>query len=211
MRLLRTCSGLGINHIDAADAYGPHTVEELVRWALHPYDEDLLLATKVGMIRPAPNIWSPLGRPDYLRAAVEASLRRLSVERIDLCYLHRVDPSVPLVDQIAVLAAMQEEGKIAAIGLSKVTPAQITEAATIAPIAAVQNVLNIDEPDDSAERFCARHGIPYIPYRPLNAGRHGTSAGKALRWLLALGEHMAPIPGTSNPDHLLSLVSAVTR
>ncbi|GAA0695118.1 aldo/keto reductase [Kitasatospora atroaurantiaca] len=212
LRLLRTCvAEFGINHIDTADAYGPHTVEELIRWALHPYDDDLLLATKVGMVRPAPNIWSPLGRPDYLRAAVEGSLRRLATERLDLCYLHRIDPTVPLADQVAVLDALREEGKIGAIGLSKVTPRQIAEASTFVPIAAVQNVLNIDEPDDPAVAYCAQHGIPYIPYRPLNAGRHaGDSAGKALRWLLDLGEHVAPIPGTSNPEHLAALVAAVT-
>ncbi len=200
---------LGISHVDTADAYGPYTVEELIRRALHPYPDSLLLATKVGMIRPAPNQWRPLGRPDYLRAAVEASLHRLAVDRIDLCYLHRVDPAVPLVDQVGELMDLTAEGKIGAIGLSKVTPEQIKEAATVAPIAAVQNCLNLDEPDDPALRHCASAGIPYVPYRPLNAGAlaHG-SLGEALGWLLGLGPHVAPIPGTSSIEHLRALVDA---
>lgn len=210
LRLLRTAvRHLGITHIDTADAYGPHTVEDLIRWALHPYPAELLLATKVGMIRPAPNIWRPLGRPDYLRATVEASLRRLATDRIDLCYLHRVDPAVPLTDQVGALADLQTEGKIGAVGLSKVTPQQIKEAGTITAIAAVQNCLNLDEPDDPAVEYCAAHDIPYVPYRPLNAGhlaQHGT--GQPLHWLLGLGKHIAPIPGTSSIEHLRALVEA---
>lgn len=211
--VLRTAIELGITHLDTADAYGPHTVEDLIRRALHPYPEQVLLATKVGMIRPGPNIWKPLGRPDYLRAAVEACLRRLAVDRIDLCYLHRIDPAVPLADQVGELAALQTEGKIAAIGLSKVTAEQIRHACQVAPIAAVQNCLNLDEPDDPALTYCAETGIPYVPYRPLNAGRLITTAGidESLGWLLALGEHVAPIPATSNPQHLNALVQAAGR
>ncbi|MEU8203388.1 aldo/keto reductase [Streptosporangium sp. NPDC049046] len=211
--VLRTASELGITHFDTADAYGPHTVEDLIRRTLHPYPDETLLATKVGMIRPAPNIWKPLGRPDYLRAAVEASLRRLAVDRIDLCYLHRIDPAIPLDDQIGELAALQSEGKIAAIGLSKVTPEQIHRASQVAAIAAVQNCLNLHEPGDPALAYCAENGIPYIPYRPLNAGRLVTTAGidKSLGWLLALGEHVAPIPATSSPQHLHALVQVTTE
>ncbi|MFI9721999.1 aldo/keto reductase [Streptomyces sp. NPDC052396] len=197
---------LGVGHIDTADAYGPHTVERLIRWALHPYPPELLLATKVGMIRPAPNVWRPLGRPDYLRAAVEASLRRLTTDRIDLCYLHRIDPAVPLADQVGALAELHAEGKIAAIGLSKVTPEQIREATAVIPIAAVQNCLNADESTDPAVSYCAQTGIPYVAYRPLNAGRlTGEGPAGALRWLLGLGDHIAPIPGTSNTEHLRAI------
>ncbi|MEU6721780.1 aldo/keto reductase [Nonomuraea sp. NPDC046802] len=210
--VLRRAVELGITHIDAADAYGPHVVEELIRQSLHPYPDDLLLATKVGLIRPGPGVWKPLGRPDYLRAAVEASLRRLAVDHLDLCYLHRIDPTVPLDDQVGALTDLQVEGKIAAIGMSKVTPEQIKQASGIAPIAAVQNCLNIDEPDDPALTYCADLNIPYVPYRPLNAGhlvgRTGVEA--PLRWLLNLGEHVAPIPATSDPDHLAGLIQAVT-
>ncbi|MGW2539913.1 aldo/keto reductase [Kitasatospora sp. NPDC001574] len=200
---------LGILHIDTADAYGPHTVEELIRRALHPYPDHLLLATKVGMVRPAPNIWRPLGRPDYLRAAVEASLRRLGTERIDLCYLHRVDPAVPLADQVGELATLRQEGKIAAIGLSKVTPEQIREATHLATVAAVQNCLNAAEPNDPALAHCLANDIPYVPYRPLNAGLLPDPAA-ALRWLLDLDPPVAPIPGTADPAHLRALFAPAT-
>ncbi|GGQ94755.1 aldo/keto reductase [Kitasatospora griseola] len=203
--LLRTAvDDLGVLHIDTADAYGPHTVEELIRRALHPYSERLLLATKVGMVRPAPNVWKPLGRPEYLRAAVEASLRRLGTERIDLCYLHRVDPAVPLADQVGELAALRHEGKVGEIGLSKVTPEQIREAGELVTVAAVQNCLNAAEPDDPALAYCLASGIPYVPYRPLNAGLLPDPAA-ALRWLLELGPLVAPIPGTADPAHLRAL------
>ncbi|MFI7643288.1 aldo/keto reductase [Nonomuraea sp. NPDC049400] len=211
--VLRQAMTMGITHLDTADAYGPHTVEDLIRQALHPYPDNLLLATKVGMIRPGPNMWKPLGRPDYLRAATEASLRRLAVDRIDLCYLHRVDPTIPLADQIGALADLQTEGKIAAIGLSKVTPEHIRQACEVTSIAAVQNCLNLDEPDDPALAYCADNNIPYVPYRPLNAGRLAATAGveKSLSWLLDLGEHVAPIPATSNPQHLSALVQAASQ
>ncbi|MFJ4918514.1 aldo/keto reductase [Streptomyces sp. NPDC088725] len=200
----------GITHLDTADAYGPHTVEHLIREALHPFPEHLLVATKVGMIRPAPNRWAALGRPQYLRAAVESSLRRLKVERLDLCYLHRVDPAVPLEDQVGALAALRQEGKIGAIGLSKVTAEQIRVAGAD-QIVAVQNVLNMHSRYDPVLDFCADHNIAYVPYRPLNGGALATSRAPmtgALRWLLRLGEHVAPIPGVSSPEHLDELAVA---
>lgn len=180
----------------------------LIRAALHPYPQPLLLATKVGMVRPAPNVWRPLGRREYLRAAVEASLRRLGTERIDLCYLHRVDPTVPLVDQVGELAALRQEGKVAEVGLSKVTPEQIQEASKVVPVAAVQNCLNVAEPNDPAVAYRQNHGIPYVPYRPLNAGQ--LDPAKTLRWLLDLGPHVAPIPGTADPEHLLGLYASAS-
>ncbi|MFB6839752.1 aldo/keto reductase [Streptomyces sp. NPDC056361] len=202
----------GITHIDTADAYGPYTVEYLIKDALHPYPDQVLLATKVGMVRPAPNEWVPLGNPAYLRAGVEASLRRLGIERLDLCYLHRIDPHVPVADQIGTLAVLQTEGKIGHIGLSKVSPADFQLASKHAPIAAVQNVLNSSEPDDPMVDVCRDQNIPYVPYRPLNAGKIASNGGarNALSWLLALGPHVAPIPGTSRPEHLAELV-AFTR
>lgn len=204
--VLREAVKWGISHIDTADAYGPHTVEELIRTALYPYPEHVLIATKVGMVRPGPNVWRPLGRPDYLRAAVHASLRRLAVDALGLCYLHRVDPAVPLVDQVGELADLRDEGKIGAVGLSKVTPEQIEEAGKVVPIAAVQNCLNVGEPDDPAVGYCRERGIPYVAYRPLNAG--ALTADGALRWLLSLGGHVAPIPGTSSLAHLGEIVGA---
>lgn len=210
VRVLRDAIDIhGITHIDTADAYGPATAEELIRNVLHPYPPDVLIATKVGMIRPAPNQWRPLGRPDYLRAAVEASLRRLGTDTLHLCYLHRVDPNIPFGDQVGTLADLRAEGKIAAIGLSKVTPEQIAEAATITSIAAVQNCFNIDEPADAALDYCADHGIPFVAYRPLDAGR--IAADKALPWLLGLGKHVAAIPGTATPEHLADLVTAISK
>ncbi|MFI7103304.1 aldo/keto reductase [Streptomyces sp. NPDC050161] len=201
----------GITHIDTADAYGPHTVEELIHDALHPYPEDVLIATKVGMLRPAPNVWTPHGHPSYLRAAVEASLRRLRLDRLDLCYLHRIDPEVPLEDQLAVMQALQSEGKIGHIGLSKVTPKNILDASALVTIAAVQNVLNMTDHADPALEICWNMRIPYVPYRPLDAGTlaHAHGVAEPLRWLLNLGGHIAPIPSTSRPQHLQQIVAAV--
>ncbi|QCX82251.1 Putative oxidoreductase YdbC (plasmid) [Streptomyces sp. YIM 121038] len=200
----------GITHLDTADAYGPHTVEHLIRDALYPYPQDLLIATKVGMLRPAPSVWAPHGHPTYLRAAVEASLRRLSVDQLDLCYLHRIDPEVPLADQLGTLQALQQEGKIAHIGLSKITPEMARLAAKEIPVAAVQNALNINDRHDPLLEVCRDHAIPYVAYRPLDAGylTHGPGLEAALDWLLRLGPHIAPIPGTSNPHHLTQLVTA---
>ncbi|MGW2038689.1 aldo/keto reductase [Streptomyces virginiae] len=203
----------GITHIDTADAYGPHTTEALIRSALHPYPPELLIATKVGMVRPGPNVWRPLGRPEYLRASVEQSLRRLGVDCLDLCYLHRNDPTVPFLDQVGALAELQTEGKIAHIGLSKVTPEDIDTAASVIKVAAVQNKLSQAAPGD-AERtvpHCEALGIPYVPYAPLGAGaltRDGQIA-KALRWLLDLGDHIAPIPGTSSAQHLADIAAVI--
>jgi aryl-alcohol dehydrogenase-like predicted oxidoreductase len=199
----------GITHLDTADAYGPAVAEEQIRSALHPYPASLLIATKVGMVRPGPNQWKPLGRPDYLRAAVEASLRRLGVDRLQLCYLHRIDPQVPLADQLGALRELQVEGKIAHIGISKVTVDDLGAASALVDVAAVQNVLNVDEPDDPVVAVCQQRGIPYVPYRPLNAGT--LPADKALTWLLGLGDHIAPIPGTSSPEHLRELVAAARQ
>ncbi|MFE6945990.1 aldo/keto reductase [Streptomyces chartreusis] len=201
----------GITHIDTADAYGPHTVEHLVREALYPYPKDVLIATKVGLVRPAPGQWVPLGKPSYLRACVEASLRRLKVDRLELCYLHRIDPEVTLDDQIAVMQAMKGEGKIGHLGLSKVTSEQISRVGKDLTIAAVQNVLNsIDRHDDAVE-LCQDLNIPYVAYRPLDAGTLARVNGPAapLHWLLGQGSHIAPIPSTSQPGHLHEIVTAV--
>lgn len=201
----------GITHIDTADAYGPHTVEHLIRDALYPYPDNVLIATKVGLARPAPNMWAPHGHPVYLRACVEASLRRLRMERLELCYLHRIDPEVPLSDQLGTLAALRDEGKIGHIGISKVTPEDFERARKEGSVAAVQNVLNIHDRYDPVMEMCRDAEIPYVPYRPLDAGAAapGGNVTTPLGWLLARGSHIAPIPGTSNPLHLAALVQAV--
>ncbi|MFF7803080.1 aldo/keto reductase [Streptomyces olivaceus] len=201
----------GITHLDTADAYGPHTVEHLIKDALYPYPDHILIATKVGFARPAPNMWAPHGHPVYLRACVEASLRRLRMERLDLCYLHRIDPEVPLADQLGTLAAMRDEGKIGHIGISKVTPEDFELARKEVAVAAVQNVLNIHDRYDPVMEMCRDAEIPYVPYRPLDAGAAapGGNVLAPLSWLLACGPHIAPIPGTSNLQHLDSIVQAV--
>jgi aryl-alcohol dehydrogenase-like predicted oxidoreductase len=200
----------GISHIDTADAYGPHTVEDLIREALYPYPEHVLIATKVGMVRPAPAQWKPLGNPIYLRACVEASLRRLKVDHLQLCYLHRIDPEVALDDQLAVLQSLKDEGKIGHIGLSKVTPENFHLAAKQITVAAVQNVLNVLDRNGPLLEICQDQDIPYVPYRPLDAGNlvagHGLES--SLSWLFELGPHVAPIPGTSQPHHLTEIVNA---
>ncbi|MFC6066999.1 aldo/keto reductase [Streptomyces ochraceiscleroticus] len=201
----------GITHIDTADAYGPHTAEHLIRDALYPYPKHVLIATKVGMARPAPSIWVPHGHPAYLRACVETSLRRLGMERLELCYLHRIDPEVPAADQLGTLRALQDEGKIGHIGLSKVTPEDIRLAGKEVTIAAVQNVLNMTDSFDPVLDLCRERGISYVPYRPLDAGSLARAAGvqAPLRWLLDRGDHVAPIPSTSRPQHLEQIVAAV--
>lgn len=202
----------GISHIDTADAYGPHTVEHLIHDALYPYPDHLLIATKVGLVRPAPNQWKPLGNPIYLRSSVEASLRRLRVERLELCYLHRIDPGVDLDDQIAVMQALQDEGKIGHIGLSEVTSEDISYIGKHLTIAAVQNVLNM-HPDnlDPALELCGELQIPYVPNSPLGAGAlvHAQSIPAPIHWLLNYASHIAPIPSTYQPRHLDEIVAAV--
>jgi aryl-alcohol dehydrogenase-like predicted oxidoreductase len=201
----------GMTHIDTADAYGPHTCEALISLALRPYPDDVLIATKVGMLRPAPGLWQPHGHPAYLRACVEASLRRLDVERLDLCYLHRIDPGSPPLEQFEVMRALQEEGKIGHIGLSKVTPQDIRDASKEFAVAAVQNVLNMTDCHDPTLAVCRDLGIPYVAYRPLGAGTLAKTPGVAasLTWLLDQGSHVAAIPSSSNPRHLAELADAV--
>ena len=201
----------GITHIDTADAYGPHTVEYLIREALYPYPEHVLIATKVGLVRPAPGQWVPLGNPFYLRACVEASLRRLKADRLELCYLHRIDPEVALDDQIAVMQALQDEGKIGHIGLSKVTHENIRRVGKDLTIAAVQNVFNATDRHDDATELCRDLNIPYVAYRPLDSGTLARVNGPAapLHWILGQGPHIAPIPSTSQPHHLDEIVAAV--
>jgi aryl-alcohol dehydrogenase-like predicted oxidoreductase len=211
-RLLRRAVELGINHLDTADAYGPETVEHLIRKALHPYPPGLVIATKGGLTRPGPNRWEPVGRPAYLAQCIEMSLRRLAIERIDLYYLHRIDPLVPLADQLGVLTDAQQSGKIRHIGLSKVTVEQIVDAARVAPTASVQNRYNRTEGDDGVLAYSEDHRIAFVPYAPLAAGAlatpiraldaTATPAQAAIAYLLDRSPNMLPIPGTSSLAHL---------
>jgi len=218
IKVLRRSVELGVNLIDTADSYGPFITDGLIREALHPYAADLVIATKVGLTRPAPGQWVPVGRPEYLRQQVELNLRHLGVERIDLLQLHRIDPKVALEDQIGELAALRTEGKIAHIGLSEVSVADIEAARAIAPIVSVQNLYNLANrsAEDVLDYAEANH-IAFIPWFPLATGKlakaggpldalakqHNASASQlALAWLLRRSPVMLPIPGTSSVAHL---------
>lgn len=218
LRVLRRTAELGINFIDTADAYGPFTADLLLRKALHPYADDLVIATKAGFARTGPGQWVPLGRPEYLRQQVELSLRHLGVERIDLLQLHRIDPKVPVAEQVGELAALQSEGKIRHIGLSEVTVAEIEEAGATATVASVQNRFNLaDRASEDVLDYAEAHGIAFIPWFPLATGalagtdspltriaadRGAAPSQLALAWLLRRSHVMLPIPGTSSVAHL---------
>ena len=224
LRVLRRCVELGVTLIDTADSYGPGVSEALVAEALRPYPAGLVIATKGGFERPGPNRWVANGRPDYLRAQCEGSLRRLRVERIDLWQLHRVDPKVPAAEQFGLLADLVAEGKVRHVGLSEVTVAQVDAARRVVPVATVQNRYNLAERGaEPVLEHCARHGIGFIPWYPLLTGRlaepggaladaaarHGaTPAQVALAWLLARSPVVLPIPGTSRVAHLEENVAA---
>jgi aryl-alcohol dehydrogenase-like predicted oxidoreductase len=224
VRVLRRAIDMGVDLIDTADSYGPHVSEEIIREALHPYPSELLIATKAGLVRHGPDIWMPVGRPEYLRQQAEMSLRRLGLDRIDLFQLHRIDKKVPLADQIGVLNDLQDEGKIAAIGLSEVTVEQIGEVRSLAEIATVQNLYNLtDRKSEDVLDYCTRESLGFIPWFPIAAGdlaqpggpvdeiskRHeATPAQVALAWLLARAQVMLPIPGTSRVSHLEENVGA---
>ncbi|MEV0104892.1 aldo/keto reductase [Nocardia sp. NPDC050799] len=218
VRVLRRAVELGVNFFDTADSYGPAVAEPLLREALHPYGDDIVIATKAGLTRQGPDRWTPVGRPAYLRQQAEMSLRHLGVERIDLFQLHRIDPDTPLEDQIGELKDLQDEGKIRHIGLSEVSVAQAEAAQRITPIASVQNLYNLT--DRSAEElldWSADQGIGFIPWFPLATGKlsgtgspltelakqhDATPAQLALAWLLKRSPVVLPIPGTSSVAHL---------
>ena len=223
MQVLRDAVDAGVTHIDTADAYGPFTAEKYIRKALRPYPDGLVIATKGGMTRQGPNRWAPCGRPEYLRQCVEMSLRRLQVERIELYYLHRIDPAVPLVDQLGVLRDMQAEGKIHHIGLSKVTVEQLRTAGAVTAIAAVSNKYNLtDRASEDVLRHCEATGTTFVPYAPVASGaltgpsglsgiaeNYGaTPAQLALAWLLQRSPVITPIPGTSSSTHLRENLAA---
>src|SRR5919201_6404380 len=171
IRVLQRAVALGVTFIDTADSYGPYISEELIHEALYPYPDDLVVATKAGLVRTGPGAWHPLGRPEYLRQEVEMSLRRLQLERIELLQLHRIDPQVALEDQIGVLADLQREGKIGHIGLSNVSVEEILAAQLVATIATVQNRYNlIDRASEQVLNFCADEGLGFIPWSPIASG-----------------------------------------
>lgn len=223
-RVLRRAVDLGVNFIDTADAYGPEVGELGISSALHPYPENLVIATKGGYTRQGPGRWRTNGRPKHLREACEGSLRRLKLDRIDLYQFHRPDSRVPFERSIETLAGLREEGKIRHVGLSNVTADQLAVAAEIVPIASVQNRYNLnDRRSEAVLHACERADVAFIPWLPLATGRlvrtgkvlretadrHGATVPQvALAWLLAKSPAMLPIPGTSSVAHLEENVAA---
>ncbi len=223
-RVLKRLPDLGVNFIDTADAYGPEVSENLIAEALHPYPAGLVIATKGGFTRQGPNRWAVVGRPEYLRQCVEMSLRRLKIDRIDLYQLHRIDPQVPVEDQIGELKKMQKEGKIRHIGLSEVSVKDIEQAKKTAPIVSVQNKYNMgDRTHEDVLQYCEKNNLGFIPWFPLEAGKlnkagsaldqaakahNASSAQLAVAWLLHHSPVTLPIPGTSSVKHLEENVAA---
>ncbi len=226
--VLRRAVELNVNLIDTADSYGPHVDEELIAEALHPYPDGLVIATKAGWQRPGPGRWVPDGRPQHLREAVEGSLRRLKLERIDLLQYHTPDPKVPFEDSVGALAELQRAGKIRHLGLSNVDLDQLERARRITEIVSVQNRLAADGSDDAEERdvlaYCERNRIAYLPWAPLGglgatqtaafarvARAHGATPNQiALAYLLHRSPVIAPIPGTSSTAHVEENVAAAS-
>ena len=219
--MLRRVVELGVDFIDTADSYGPHVSEQLIAEALHPYPENLVIATKGGLERPGPGRWTPNGRPDYLRKACEDSLRRLRLEQIPLHQFHRPDPQVPLEDSIGTLVELRDEGKVRHIGLSNVTEEQLRRAQQLTPIASIQNRYNLtDRGSESLVDLCEQEHIAFIPWAPIQgledvdlageiAARHNaTDRQVALAWLLARSPAMLVIPGTASRQHLDDNVAA---
>lgn len=222
--LLRRVLDLGVTLIDTADSYGPYVSEELIATALHPYPEDLVVATKGGFERSGPGRWHTNGRPEHLRDACEGSLQRLRLDTIDLYQLHRIDRKVPVEEQIGVLTDLQSEGKIRHIGLSEVSVEQLDRCEELATIVSVQNRYNLtDRGWEDVLDACADRGVAFLPWYPIATGTlaegdevvarvaqaHGATAVQiALAWLLARSRVVLPIPGTSSVAHLEENVAA---
>jgi pyridoxine 4-dehydrogenase len=224
LKVLRRATELGVDLIDTADAYGPDTSELLIAEALDPYPKGLVIATKGGLTRPGPGEWVPNCRPEHLKQAVEGSLKRLRIERIDLYQLHTVDPKVPIEESVGALKQMQDAGKIRHIGLSNVDPEEITRARKIVPIVSVQNRYNIeDRKSENVLVYCEKENLGFLPWFPIGGGgglkpenplnaaakAHGVSVYQvAVAWLLERSPVMLPIPGTSSLTHLEENVAA---
>ncbi|MFC4639634.1 aldo/keto reductase [Deinococcus hohokamensis] len=220
---LRRVPELGVNFIDTADSYGPAVSEELLREALHPYDA-VVIATKAGFLRTGPNVWVPMGRPEYLKQQAELSRRRLGVERLDLWQLHRIDPKVPRDEQFGAIKELMDAGVIRHAGLSEVSVEEIEAARAVFPVATVQNLYNlVNRKSEDVVDYCEREGIGFIPWYPLAAGslaregsvlaevaaRLGASPSQvALAWVLRRSPVMLPIPGTGKVKHLEENVAA---
>jgi aryl-alcohol dehydrogenase-like predicted oxidoreductase len=218
VRVLRRAVELGVDLIDTADSYGPEVSEDLIREALHPYPDGLVIATKAGLVRTGPGEWHPVGRPEYLRQQCEMSLRRLGLERLDLFQLHRIDPKVPADEQFGLLGDLVREGKVRNVGLSQVSVTEIEAARAVVPVVSVQNLYNLtDRSSEDVLEYCESHQLGFIPWFPIASGRlsepggpvaaiagetGATSSQVALAWLLHRSPVVLPIPGTSSVDHV---------
>jgi pyridoxine 4-dehydrogenase len=220
---LRQAVELGVNFIDTADSYGPNVSEELIAETLYPYPDDLVIATKGGLLRPGPGRWEPDGRPEHLREACEGSLRRLKLDQIPLYQFHRPDSKVPLAESIGILVELKEEGKIRHIGVSNVSEDQLRDAQKLTPVVSVQNRYNLnDRTSESMVDLCDSEGIVFLPWAPIQeadelipvvtAGRRlGVSTRQvALAWLLARSPQILPIPGSGSADHVAANVAAAS-
>ena len=217
LRVIRRAFELGANFIDTADSYGPHVDEELIAEALHPYPKGLVIATKGGLLRPRASAWDEDGRPGHLKKAIDGSLKRLKVERIDLYQLHAPDPKVPLEDSLGAIVEAQRAGKIRHIGVSNFDVKQLERARKVAKVVSVQNEYNLgNRESEKVLEHCEKLGIAFLPWYPLGAGGvlsnsrirnlakklQATPAQVALAWLLARSPVMLPIPGTGSLEHL---------
>jgi pyridoxine 4-dehydrogenase len=223
-KVLRRAVELGVNFIDTADSYGPEVSEQLIGEALAPYAKGVVIATKAGLTRQAPNQWLPVGRPEYLIQEVEMSLRRLKLERLDLWQLHRIDPKVPVEESLGAIKKLQEQGKIRHVGLSEVKPHEIDQARKVIEIVSVQNQYNLsDRQHEDVVEYCTKHKLAFIPWFPVAAGKLAKPGGKldtvakahgatvsqlSLAWLLHHSPVMLPIPGTSSVAHLEENIAA---
>jgi pyridoxine 4-dehydrogenase len=229
VRVVQRAVQLGVNFIDTADSYGPEVSERIIAEALHPYPADIVIATKAGLERAGPDVWTRNGRPKHLREACAGSLRRLRRDRIDIYQFHSVDPQVPLADSIGELVRLKAEGKIRHIGISNVTLEQLEQAERLTPLVSVQNRFNLeDRRSDPVVAHCAAKSMAFIPWAPLDSGRHAQSTGSlralariaerhrvaigsaAIAWLLHHSSAMLPIPGTGSVQHLEENVAAAS-
>jgi aryl-alcohol dehydrogenase-like predicted oxidoreductase len=220
---VRQAVDLGVNFIDTADSYGPAVSEELIAEALHPYADDLVIATKGGLVRPGPGRWDADGRPEHLREACEGSLRRLKLDQIPLYQFHRPDPKVPIAESMGALVELRDEGKIRHIGVSNVSETQLREMQKLTPVVSVQNRYNLDDrSSESMVDLCDQESIVFLPWAPIQdaddlvpvlttARRLDASTRQvALAWLLDRSPQILPIPGSGSADHVADNVAAAS-
>jgi pyridoxine 4-dehydrogenase len=220
---LRQAVALDVNFIDTADSYGPEVSEMLIADTLYPYPDDLVIATKGGLLRPGPGDWRPDGRPEHLREACEGSLRRLKLDQIPLYQLHRPDPKVPYAESIGALAELKDQGKIRHIGVSNVSEGQFREALQLTPVVSVQNRYNLaDRSSEPIVDVCEQESLAFLPWAPIQdadqltpvltaARSHGVSIRQiAIAWLLTRSGQMLPIPGSGSPEHVTENIAAVS-